>query len=198
MIIALLAMAAQSYIANDDYPPEAVKHHHEGMVEIELVVDPAGRLADCKVTRSTRWPELDATTCDLFRQRAKYAPARDNHGRVVGFVYRERFKWVLGQRHAALMPAAPLDQLHVAAVLTAPEPSIVTMSVMVSKNGAILSCDVRELASHDVALKSVDVVDQTCSDFARIGNHDVLKDADGNPMDYAREQKFQLVGTLKK
>jgi len=197
MVFGLLAMA-QGYIAASDYPPEALKQHHEGIVEVELVVDPTGRLANCAVTHSTRWPELDATTCELFKQRAKYAPAQDNHGRKLGYVYRMRINWLLDPKHASSVASPPLDQLHVNAALDPSKKSIVAMSVIVSATGAILTCNVNDLITKDSALKTVDVVDQACSDFARLGKHDVMMDSDGNPMVYAREQRFQLVGTVQR
>ena len=113
----------------------------------------------------------------------------------MGYVYRMRVNWLLNPKHASSVTSPPLDQLHVNAALDPSEKSLVAMSVIVSTNGAILSCHVNDLISRDAALKTIDVVDQVCADFARFGKHDVIKDSDGNPMEYAREQRFRLVGT---
>jgi TonB family protein len=58
----------------DDYPPAAAARGEQGTAIARLVVDPTGRVEACAVEISTGSKDLDLTTCEILRHRAKYRP----------------------------------------------------------------------------------------------------------------------------
>jgi protein TonB len=79
-----------------DYPPTLVERRVEGTVHLRFVVARNGRVRDCRVTRSSGAPLLDATTCRLITQRFRYRPARDGAGQPVEEVILGDHAWQLG------------------------------------------------------------------------------------------------------
>ena len=66
-----------------DYPKELGKSGIGGHVGIAFVVGTTGRVARCRVTRSSGVPQLDALTCRLIIERFRFRPATDSRGRPV-------------------------------------------------------------------------------------------------------------------
>jgi len=64
-----------------DYPPELGRAGIGGRVSVTFTVLPNGRVTGCRVTRSSRVPELDALTCRLIEQRFIFRPSMDRYGR---------------------------------------------------------------------------------------------------------------------
>jgi TonB family protein len=67
----------------DDYPAEAVKHDQEGSAQYLLLINEKGSVSGCHVVKPSGVPVLDAMGCQVFRQRAKFAPALDAKGTPV-------------------------------------------------------------------------------------------------------------------
>lgn len=63
-----------------DYPRDASRAGITGSVTATLDITADGRVAGCKVVRSSGSPSLDATTCRLIGQRFRFEPARDAAG----------------------------------------------------------------------------------------------------------------------
>jgi TonB family protein len=63
------------YFKDEDYPGLAVMKQQGGSVQFALLVDPAGKVADCVVTESSKVPVLDAQSCNVLLERAKFTPA---------------------------------------------------------------------------------------------------------------------------
>ena len=68
-------------MTSDDYPVDALLKNLGGKVEVWLLVDATGRVAQCDVTVSSGVPSLDSTACRLFKSRARFLPAVDKKGR---------------------------------------------------------------------------------------------------------------------
>lgn len=97
-----------TWVTTGDYPPEALRDGAEGAVAFVLAIDPAGRVSDCEITRSSRWPVLDGATCDLVRQRAAFTPATDAAGRPVVGSYANSVRWVIPKKPVGLaLPSQP-------------------------------------------------------------------------------------------
>lgn len=75
--------ALNTYFTTDDYPREALRRREQGTVTFSILVGPDGRVADCTVTGSSGSASLDAATCRILRERARYRPARDPQGNAV-------------------------------------------------------------------------------------------------------------------
>ena len=79
----------------DDYPMEAMRKHHEGVVMFRATIGTNGRVTKCDVVQSSGHAELDAVTCKLVRQRARFKPKRDASGNLVEDVYNSQANWFL-------------------------------------------------------------------------------------------------------
>ena len=93
----------------DDYPMKSFEKKHEGVAGFDLLVGPDGSIADCRVTISSGYKELDKTTCDLVLKRVKFRPARDASGQAVWGTYRSQAIWVLPERTIDAAPAPDLE-----------------------------------------------------------------------------------------
>jgi periplasmic protein TonB len=66
-----------------DYPPGLGRAGIGGRVSVTFTVLPNGRVSGCRVTRSSRIPELDALTCRIIEQRFRFRPSTDRYGRPI-------------------------------------------------------------------------------------------------------------------
>ena len=83
VLCAIPSVASSELIAiftADDYPTEAIRKHHEGLVRFRASIDAKGKVTKCEIIQSSGYPELDARTCKLVRDRAKFKPALDENG----------------------------------------------------------------------------------------------------------------------
>jgi TonB family protein len=84
-----------SYVSDTEYPAEALRRGEQGLVEFALDVSPQGRVANCRVTRSSGSAVLDAATCRLMTVRARFQPGLGPDGRPVADTVRGHIRWVL-------------------------------------------------------------------------------------------------------
>ena len=84
-----------SYVSDEDYPSSAVRNEEQGTTRFRLAVGPDGRVTDCSVTSSSGSSALDATTCRLMKQRAKFSPARNSDGEKTSDTVASAIRWVL-------------------------------------------------------------------------------------------------------
>jgi TonB family protein len=83
----------EQWVLNTDYPAEAIKGREEGTVSVRLGVDAVGRVSSCTVTQSAKSAALDAASCKLLVERARFSPARGNAGKAVASTFEARFQW---------------------------------------------------------------------------------------------------------
>jgi periplasmic protein TonB len=69
-----------AYFSPDDYPAAAMRANEQGTTGFLLLIESDGRVAHCRVTRSSGSAALDVATCQVLKGRARYAPARDAAG----------------------------------------------------------------------------------------------------------------------
>jgi len=91
-------------IGNEDYPRAALVDRAQGTVEFNFTVLPNGRIANCRITRSSRNAALDATTCRLSLQRFRFRPARDSTGRPVASEVDGEQSWTMGREIETIDP----------------------------------------------------------------------------------------------
>jgi protein TonB len=83
------------WVTTSDYPPRALREERGGIVAFRLTLDAAGRISDCAVTSSSGSPDLDALTCALVTERARFRPATDARGNKTIGSYSNRVRWVV-------------------------------------------------------------------------------------------------------
>ena len=81
--------------SGDDYPVDALNRNEQGTTTVELRIDENGRVSGCSVQESSGSRSLDAATCKVLRQRARFTPATDDAGRPVPDSYTQRITWRL-------------------------------------------------------------------------------------------------------
>jgi TonB family protein len=95
-------------VTQDDYPVAALRLEEQGLVRVRLDIDTKGRVSRCTILVSSRSPSLDATTCRVLEERARFAPARDRRGRAVPDQVNTSVDWRLhsNPNEAAVQSAA--------------------------------------------------------------------------------------------
>lgn len=173
------------WITNDDYPPLALRLHHQGVATVELTVDTDGELTNCRPAISTGYAELDQATCNILRARAHYAPAKDDAGQRIGYVYRLHFRWVLpSSQPPPSRPDIELD-VNLAAFPKDMVRPLATLSFIVAANGTVESCHLREGEGSGSAKLDTAV----CAAMSKSEAFPPALDRAGKPMRFLRAQK---------
>jgi TonB family protein len=68
-------------IRSEDYPAVAISKEEGGAAEFSLLIDEAGKVADCVVVQTSNVPVLDAQACALITTRARFKPATNGAGK---------------------------------------------------------------------------------------------------------------------
>lgn len=66
-----------------DVPPQVQAQGARGLVRFRILVATDGRVRDCRVTRSSGFPGLDAATCNAAIRRLRWYPATNTAGQPV-------------------------------------------------------------------------------------------------------------------
>ena len=80
-------------LRDSDYPRDALRERLGGTVSVRFTVLTTGRIADCRVTRSSGNGSLDSTTCRLLTERLRFRPATDAAGQPVESRLGSDFTW---------------------------------------------------------------------------------------------------------
>jgi protein TonB len=83
------------WFGSSSYPVEAIRASAEGRTVARLTIDERGLPVRCDVVTSAGNEHLDKATCDLAMVRARFTPARDEHGRPISSVYMLPVRWAL-------------------------------------------------------------------------------------------------------
>lgn len=80
-------------VRDSDYPSDALRERLGGTVSVRFTVLTTGRIADCRVVRSSGNGSLDSTTCRLLTERLRFRPATDADGQPVESRLGSDFTW---------------------------------------------------------------------------------------------------------
>ncbi|WP_299191670.1 TonB family protein [uncultured Erythrobacter sp.] len=81
------------WITDNDYRTSWINRGYSGVASFSLEISASGRVSDCQITRSTGHDALDAATCRLLTNRARFDPAKDNSGNSVAGTYSSSVNW---------------------------------------------------------------------------------------------------------
>ena len=123
-----------------DYPMKAFEKKQEGLTRFQLLIAPDGQIADCAITQSSGFEELDKTTCFLVQKRAKFTPARGPDGQAVYGVYRSQAVWALPERTINAPPGPDLEVSLSALPAGTAKPPVVKLAYSVDANGTPTEC----------------------------------------------------------
>lgn len=82
-----------SWVTPDDYPARALREEREGTTAFRLTIGQDGLPSDCEITTSSGHADLDAATCELLIERARFSIGRDAKGNPAGGTYSNRIRW---------------------------------------------------------------------------------------------------------
>ena len=85
--------APGTWVSDADYPASALRRGDQGATRFELAISPDGRVRDCRIAQSSGSADLDAATCARLSQRARFTPARNEHGDLVAGRYSGVIRW---------------------------------------------------------------------------------------------------------
>ena len=83
----------QGLVKADDYPDAAIWELQGGTVDMILLVNEAGRVADCTVNGTSGVAVLDAQACFVIKERARFTPAIGPDGKPARGMFRQRITW---------------------------------------------------------------------------------------------------------
>lgn len=79
--------------STSDYPAQAVQQRDSGTTSVSLLIDEKGAVKECMVDGTSNIPTLDAMTCIVLRQRAKFEPAIGADGTPIRDSVTSRVRW---------------------------------------------------------------------------------------------------------
>jgi protein TonB len=144
------------WVSTDDYPPSALREEGQGMTRFTLEIDATGVPLNCAVTQSSGRADLDDTACELVKERARFEPATDAHGKAVAGTYSNSVRWQIPQARSA------------------PKPGELVANLVIEKDGTVSSCIVEKATGPFESART-----QMCE---RTGTYDPILGADGNPV----------------
>lgn len=77
----------------DDYPATAMDTNATGKLQFVLLIDEAGKVADCTVTETSGIAALDAQSCAIVAQRARFRPAVGADGKAAKDAVLQSISW---------------------------------------------------------------------------------------------------------
>ena len=80
-------------LTDADYARTSHPRGATGSVYITFRVRTDGSADQCRVTRTSGYPSIDAATCRLFQQRFRFRPALDASGRPIDYTMSTVFTW---------------------------------------------------------------------------------------------------------
>jgi TonB family protein len=85
----------RSLFRAEDYPIDAIYEMQSGTVRVALLINEKGRIADCAILETSAAPVLDAQSCAVIKDRARFKPAVGPDGKPVKDGYIQRITWRL-------------------------------------------------------------------------------------------------------
>ena len=95
-----------SSLVRDNYPAQSLALGEQGTAEWTVDLDANARIESCVVTRSSGYPRLDAASCGLIVEHARFAPAKAD-GKLVATRRSGRIAWRLPAQYSQNATRAP-------------------------------------------------------------------------------------------
>lgn len=130
-----------------DYPTGPLRRDEYGIVSILLKVSNLGRVTHCDITESSGFAELDATTCRLFRRRAKFDPAKSADSSPIAGEFRSSMSWGVGNH----MPKTTIDIALQVSKIPANYQSPAKARIIFDASGAAAACEITTSSGSDAA-----------------------------------------------
>jgi outer membrane biosynthesis protein TonB len=83
-------------IRSEDYPGIALLQNQQGSLQFVLLIDEGGRVADCTIVETSGVASLDAQSCAILQDKARFTPAIGLDGKPAKSSYFQRVTWRIG------------------------------------------------------------------------------------------------------
>jgi protein TonB len=93
MLSALALLLLQAAPAQADYPVRALREGREGVTEFGVRTDPAGRVVQCWIVKSSGSPDLDEATCRRATRAMRVTPPLDAQGQPQPATWKSKMEW---------------------------------------------------------------------------------------------------------
>ncbi|WP_397603934.1 energy transducer TonB [Sphingorhabdus sp.] len=130
---------AWARILPSDFPQKALAEKRQGIVKIELAISSVGAVAACKILESSRHADLDAKSCEIALNKAKFGPALDFSGQPTPGRVQTEFNW----RIPGVGSTQPLPVIPIPPTLpkeSRPKAGTTTVSFIVAADGSLTEC----------------------------------------------------------
>jgi TonB family protein len=141
----------------NDYPTKAFEREWQGTTNFDVIVDPQGRSADCRIEKSSGHEILDRSACWVAMKRARFTPAIGADGQRAFGVYRSQVVWQRPDRSALQRELGPELEVSVSQ-LPAGTPPAVKLAYFVDTAGNPSACT----ALPDSAKQPQQLIDLAC------------------------------------
>lgn len=176
-----------SLITADDYPAAALRGHEEGVVGVRLDIDSRGSVTACTVTASSGSASLDAATCAILQQRARFTPARARNGRPMADSYTQKVAWRIAKppppRQGNLAGYVSMDD-YPAEALRKGEQGVVEVRLDIDVAGHVSACTVTQSSGSTI------LDGATCRLLSRRARFSPARDAQGRPVPDSYTQRI--------
>jgi TonB family protein len=160
-----------------DYPQKAFDREWQGTTTMAVLIDPAGRVADCSVIKSSGYAELDKQTCWVAMRRVKFSPAIDPNGQRAYGLYRSNVIWSRPDRDFVQTDPGPDLEVKVNALPAGTmQPAAVKLAYYVDAQGNPSSCTVLPESEHQPKA----LADAACSELFGKLQHTPVSAGSGN------------------
>src|SRR3546814_14721975 len=97
------------WVTSYDYPASEMREEREGTAGFRLTIGTDGLPTRCEITAPSGHADLDAATCRLIMERARFTPGRNARGEADGGTSSNRQRWHIpeGREHAVELGSEP-------------------------------------------------------------------------------------------
>lgn len=166
-----------AWVTPEDYPAIDQRNEVEGVTGVRLEVDGEGRVSNCAITQSSGSETLDAASCTLLQQRARFTPARDRLGQPITDFYSTRINWRLPAQEPQ-----PLKNF----------PKRLQLQVDVDETGAATACTVVANEGNTTDMGPMGGIVDPCAPVMRSKKHTPFLDANGEPVAVRVESLMEM------
>jgi TonB family protein len=130
---------AWARILPSDFPQKALAEKRQGRVKFELAISSTGVVEGCKVLESSTHADLDAESCKIATNKAKFGPALDVAGQATAGRVQTGLNWRLPMEGGgANLPVIPIPPTLPKELR--PKAGTTTVSFIVAADGSLTEC----------------------------------------------------------
>jgi TonB family protein len=171
---------AWARILPSDFPQKALAEKRQGRVKFELAISSTGVVEGCKVLESSTHADLDAESCKIATNKAKFGPALDVAGQATAGRVQTGLNWRLPMEGGgANLPVIPIPPTLPKELR--PKAGTTTVSFIVAADGSLTECqgqttmDTRPFAPETICNAKMKMEPYTDANDKKVARRVVIK-----------------------